>query len=69
MKALTSIDRMTVEEFEHREDELLRLIQKKTALRKTVDAEHCFAQRRYDDRYRWTPTKEIGAAIMKALIG
>lgn len=34
-----------------------------------IDARHHFARRRHDHLYQWTPTKEIGAAIMKALIG
>jgi hypothetical protein len=34
-----------------------------------IDARHHFARRRHGHLYQWTPTKEIGAAIVKALIG
>jgi len=34
---------------------------------KIVDGQHRFAQKSYDDRYRWTPTPEIYEAIVKAI--
>ncbi|UCG66691.1 MAG: hypothetical protein JSW12_06675 [Deltaproteobacteria bacterium] len=37
--------------------------------RQVIDAGHRFARKRYDDRYRWTPTEEIVAAIVKAIFG
>jgi len=30
-----------------------------------IDARHKFARKRYDDQYRWTPSKEVVAAIAK----
>jgi hypothetical protein len=34
-----------------------------------VDAEHRFAKKRYDSEYRWTPSPEIEAAIVKTIFG
>ena len=34
-----------------------------------VDSRHKFAQKRYDDRYKWTPSPEIEAAIVEAIFG
>jgi hypothetical protein len=34
-----------------------------------VDAAHRFAEKRYDDKYRWTPTPEIETAIFDAIFG
>lgn len=32
-----------------------------------IDAQHRFAKKRYDDKYRWTASPEIKAAIVKAI--
>jgi hypothetical protein len=34
-----------------------------------VDAKHHFAKKEYEDRYKWTPTPEIEAAIFHAIFG
>jgi hypothetical protein len=34
-----------------------------------IDAKHKFAKKRFDDRYLWTPTPEIEAAIKAAIFG
>ncbi len=34
-----------------------------------IAARHKFAKRRYDNHYKWTPTPEIEAAIVKAIFG
>ena len=34
-----------------------------------IDARHQFAKKRYDDQYKWTPTPELEAAIVKAVLG
>ena len=34
-----------------------------------VDAHHKFARRRYDHQYKWKPTPEIEAAIVKEIFG
>lgn len=34
-----------------------------------VDAKHHFAKKEYEDRYKWTPTPEIEAAIFGAIFG
>lgn len=34
-----------------------------------VDAEHHFAKKRYDSEYKWTPSREIEAAIVEAIFG
>ena len=34
-----------------------------------IDARHRFAKKRYDSKYRWTPSPEIEAAIIKAIFG
>ena len=34
-----------------------------------IDAQHRFAKKRYDNEYRWTPSTEIEAAIIKAIFG
>ena len=34
-----------------------------------IVARHKFAKRRYDNHYKWTPTPEIEAAIVKAIFG
>ena len=34
-----------------------------------IDAQHCFAKKRYDNEYRWTPSPEIEKAIMDAIFG
>jgi len=34
-----------------------------------VDSRHKFAQKRYQDRYKWTPSPEIEAAIVEAIFG
>jgi hypothetical protein len=35
--------------------------------RQLIDARHRFARKRYDDQYRWTPSKEIVAAIVREI--
>jgi len=35
--------------------------------RQVIDARHRFAKRRYEDRYRWTPSPEIENAIVDAI--
>jgi hypothetical protein len=40
-----------------------------TAPESVVDAEHHFAKKEYADRYKWTPTPEIEAAIFDAIFG
>jgi len=37
--------------------------------RQLIDASHRFAKKRYDHEYRWTPAKEVVAAIGKAIFG
>ncbi|HID30469.1 MAG TPA: hypothetical protein EYP19_10765 [Desulfobacterales bacterium] len=34
-----------------------------------IEAQHRFAKKRYDNEYRWTPSPEIEAAIIKAIFG
>lgn len=34
-----------------------------------IDARHRFAKRRYDSKYRWSPTSEIEEAIIAAIFG
>lgn len=34
-----------------------------------IDAQHCFAKKRYDNEYRWVPSPEIEKAIMDAIFG
>jgi len=34
-----------------------------------VDSRHKFAQKRYQDRYKWTPSPEIEATIVEAIFG
>ena len=35
--------------------------------RQVMDAQHRFAKKRYDDKYRWTPSPELEAAIVPVL--
>ena len=37
--------------------------------KKILDAQSRFAKKRYDNEYRWTPSPEIEAAIIKAIFG
>ena len=37
--------------------------------RQVIDAKHLFAKKRYDDKYRWTPSRELEAAILNAIFG
>jgi hypothetical protein len=37
--------------------------------RKVIDAHHRFARKRYEAKYKWTPSPEIVEAIMKAIFG
>jgi len=34
-----------------------------------IDAQHRFAKKRYDNEYRWTPSPELEAAIVRAIFG
>ena len=34
-----------------------------------IDAKHRFAKKRYDNEYRWTPSPEVEAAIVRAIFG
>ena len=34
-----------------------------------VDARHRFAKKRYHNEYSWTPSPQIEAAIVKAILG
>jgi hypothetical protein len=34
-----------------------------------IDARHWFARKRYDDQYRWTPSQEIVAALVREIFG
>lgn len=34
-----------------------------------IDAQHHFAKRRYDNEYRWAPSPEIEAEIVRAVFG
>jgi len=36
---------------------------------KVIDAQHHFAKKRYDDLYRWSPSKTMKQAIFKAVFG
>jgi len=36
---------------------------------RVVDSRHKFAQKRYQDRYKWTPSPKIDAAIVEAIFG
>ena len=36
---------------------------------KVIDARHHFAKKRYNNAYRWKPTREIEAAIIGAVLG
>ena len=47
--------------------EILPPILPEHSSQKIVDGQHRFAQKSYDDRYRWTPTPEIDEAIVKAI--
>jgi len=37
--------------------------------KQVVEARHRFAKRRFDNEYRWKPTKEMESAIMRAIFG
>lgn len=37
--------------------------------RQVIDAKHRFARKRYDAKYRWTPSRELEAAILNAVFG
>ena len=37
--------------------------------RQVIDAKHRFARKRYDAKYRWTPRRELDAAILNAVFG
>ena len=37
--------------------------------RQVIDAKHLFAKKRYDAKYRWTPSPELEAAIVNAVFG
>ena len=37
------------------------------SFKQVVNGQHRFAQKSYDDRYRWAPTPEIKEAIVKAI--
>ena len=37
--------------------------------KRVIDAHHRFAKKRYEDKYRWTPSPEIEAAIVHAVFG
>jgi hypothetical protein len=34
-----------------------------------IDARHKLARKRYDDQYRWTPSQEVVAAILREIFG
>ena len=34
-----------------------------------IDARHRFAKKRFDNKYRWSPTPEIEASIVEAIFG
>ncbi|NVM21229.1 MAG: hypothetical protein HWN68_05565 [Desulfobacterales bacterium] len=34
-----------------------------------IDAQHRFAKKRYDNEYRWTPSPELEAAIVRGIFG
>jgi hypothetical protein len=34
-----------------------------------VDARHRFAKKRFDDRYKWTPSRDLRSEIFKAIFG
>jgi hypothetical protein len=34
-----------------------------------IDARHQFAKKRYHDQYKWTPTPELEAAIVRGVLG
>ena len=34
-----------------------------------IDAQHRFAKKRYDNEYRWTPSPELEAAIVRTIFG
>jgi len=36
---------------------------------RVIDAHHQFAKKRYDDQYKWAPTPEVEAALVKAVLG
>ena len=35
---------------------------------RVIDAHHQFAKKRYDDQYKWTPTPEVEAALVRAVL-
>lgn len=37
--------------------------------KKVVEAGHLFAKRRFDNEYRWKPTREMESAIIEAIFG
>ncbi len=37
--------------------------------RQVIDAKHLFAKKRYDAKYRWTPSPELETAIVRAIFG
>ena len=36
---------------------------------RVIDAHHQFAKKRYDYQYKWTPTPEVEAALVRAVLG
>ena len=36
---------------------------------RVIDAHHQFAKKRYDNQYKWAPTPEVEAALVKAVLG
>ena len=44
-------------------------LQKERVYRQVVDARHHFAERRFDSKYKWTPTLEIKKSIFTMIFG
>ncbi|MBW1692297.1 MAG: hypothetical protein JRI71_14490 [Deltaproteobacteria bacterium] len=49
--------------------ELMPSLLPENQARRLIDARHRFARKRYDDQYRWTPSKEVVAAVVRDIFG
>ena len=44
-------------------------LEKERQTGRVIDAHYRFAKKRYDERYKWAPSPEIEAAIIRAIFG
>jgi len=49
--------------------DLLPPVDVNTQSKQVIDATHRFAKKRYDNEYRWIPSPEIEAEIVRAVLG